>query len=104
MGDAPSASAGAGVRGPIRTILVEARWQISAAALVLGPALGVFGWAAAFTTVGAQATFLGIALSIAGWEIRPTRYTFAFALAGLFVAIGWTIVWIVVLSGLARLF
>jgi len=28
-----------------------------------------------------------------GWLIRPTRRTFAFALVGLFVEIGWIWVW-----------
>ncbi|MSP21986.1 MAG: hypothetical protein EXR66_03035 [Dehalococcoidia bacterium] len=73
----------------MRRALIEARWQISTAALAAGPALGLAGWAAAFTTVGAQFIFLGIALSVAGWVIRPTRRTLLFALLGLFVEGGW---------------
>lgn len=75
-----------------RVVAREARWQASTALLVLGPALGFFGWAAAFTVVGAGAIFLGMALSTIGWLVRPTRWTFGFALAGLFVEVGWIIV------------
>ena len=75
-----------------RAIGREARWQASTALLLLGPVLGVFGWAAAFTMVGAVAIFTGTGMSVLGWLVRPTRWTFGFALLGLFVELGW--IWV----------
>jgi len=82
-----------------RAIGREARWQASTLLLVTGPVLGVFGWAAAFTLVGAVAIFAGMGASALGWVIRPTRWTFGFALVGLFVEFGW----VVLASALDRL-
>ncbi|MEZ4502706.1 MAG: hypothetical protein R3C39_08780 [Dehalococcoidia bacterium] len=72
-----------------RAIGREARWQVSTLLLLLGPALGAAGWAASFTTIGAQLIFAGIAASVVGWFVRPTGWTLAFAAGGLFVCFGW---------------
>jgi len=39
----------------------EARWQTSTLLLLLGPALGLSGWAASFTAAGAQMIVAGMA-------------------------------------------
>ena len=56
--------------------------------VISGAAAQAGGWVAAFTDVGAVLVIGGPLLSLAGWAIRPTRWTFFAAIAGIALC-GW---------------